>query len=68
MLSRTGSSGSRPEDLSAEFGLKEDGYHLSPIQTQAILDLKLQRLTGLEQEKIIEEKIRFDIRRLYVRR
>ncbi len=55
MLSRTGSGGSRPEDLSAEFGLKDDGYHLSPIQAQAILDLKLQRLTGLEQEKIVEE-------------
>ena len=55
MLSRTGSDGSRPEDLSDEFGLKGDGYHLSPIQVQAILDLKLQRLTGLEQEKIVEE-------------
>lgn len=55
MLARAGSESSRPEDLSAEFGLKADGYHLSPIQAQAILDLKLQRLTGLEQEKIVEE-------------
>lgn len=55
MLERAGTNGSRPEDLSEEFGLKAEGYHLSPVQAQAILDLKLQRLTGLEQEKIIDE-------------
>lgn len=35
--------------------LQEDGYHLSEIQAQAILDMRLQRLTGLEQDKIIKE-------------
>jgi DNA gyrase subunit A len=39
----------------AQYGLKNDGYHLSPEQAQAILDLRLHRLTGLEQEKIIDE-------------
>jgi DNA gyrase subunit A len=45
----------RPEGLSAEFGLKSDGYHLSDAQAQAILELRLQRLTGLEQDKIRDE-------------
>jgi len=42
----------RPEGLSKAFGLKEDGYHLSDEQAQAILELRLQRLTALEQDKI----------------
>ena len=37
------------------FGLKDDGYHLSDAQAQAILELRLQRLTGLEQDKILSE-------------
>ena len=45
----------RPQDLSADFGLKPDGYHLSEEQAQAILELRLQRLTGLEQDKIRDE-------------
>src|SRR5262245_18191229 len=45
----------RPEGLGAQFGLKEDGYHLSDEQAQAIIDLQLRRLTGLEQDKIREE-------------
>jgi len=45
----------RPQGLSAEFGLKPDGYHLSDEQAQAILELRLQRLTGLEQDKIRDE-------------
>jgi len=45
----------RPEGLSEEFGLREDGYHLSEAQAQAILELRLQRLTGLEQDKIRDE-------------
>jgi len=45
----------RPEGLAAEFGLKPDGYHLSDEQAQAILELRLQRLTGLEQDKIRDE-------------
>jgi DNA gyrase subunit A len=45
----------RPEGLGAEFGLKPDGYRLSEEQAQAILELRLQRLTGLEQDKIRDE-------------
>jgi len=55
MLSRAGAQDFRPEGLSAEFGLKEDGYRLSDEQAQAILELRLQRLTGLEQDKIRDE-------------
>jgi DNA gyrase subunit A len=46
---------SRPEDLLPEYGLSEAGYQLSPQQAQAILDLRLQKLTGLEQEKLSDE-------------
>jgi DNA gyrase subunit A len=45
----------RPEGLSQEFGLKDEGYRLSDEQAQAILELRLQRLTGLEQDKIRDE-------------
>src|SRR4051812_43954054 len=45
----------RPEGLKEAFGLKPDGYHLSDEQAQAILELRLQRLTGLEQDKIRDE-------------
>ncbi|MEJ2608786.1 MAG: DNA gyrase subunit A [Candidatus Thiodiazotropha sp.] len=55
MLERTGAFSTRPEELSAEFGLTEEGYRLTEVQAQAILDLRLHRLTGLEQEKIISE-------------
>ncbi len=55
MLSRSGAEASRPEDLATDYGLKDDGYYLSPAQAQAILDLRLHRLTGLEQEKILSE-------------
>jgi DNA gyrase subunit A len=48
-------SRSRPENLDAIFGLNEGSYRLSPVQAQAILDLRLHRLTGLEQDKIIDE-------------
>jgi DNA gyrase subunit A len=46
---------SRPEMLEAIYGLGSEGYRLSPAQAQAILDLRLHRLTGLEQEKIVDE-------------
>jgi DNA gyrase subunit A len=52
MLGRAAAENFRPEGLAAEFGLHEDGYHLSDAQAQAILELRLQRLTGLEQDKI----------------
>ena len=45
----------RPDGLGEEFGLQAQGYRLSDAQAQAILELRLQRLTGLEQEKIVEE-------------
>ncbi|MEQ8289126.1 MAG: DNA gyrase subunit A [Gammaproteobacteria bacterium] len=55
MLKRAGAEASRPDDLPAEFGLTDDGYRLSPEQAQAILELRLQKLTGLEKEKILNE-------------
>jgi DNA gyrase subunit A len=55
MLERAGAESSRPEGLAAEYGLREDGYHLSEAQAQAILDLRLHRLTSLEQDKIFGE-------------
>ncbi|MDQ7017466.1 MAG: DNA gyrase subunit A [Gammaproteobacteria bacterium] len=56
MLQRSGADASRPEHLAAEFGLQENAeYRLSPVQVQAILDLRLHRLTGLEQNKILQE-------------
>jgi len=55
MLKRTAADASRPEWLAADFGLKEQGYRLSENQAQAILELRLQRLTGLEQDKIVSE-------------
>ncbi|MGH8718095.1 MAG: DNA gyrase subunit A, partial [Burkholderiales bacterium] len=54
MLKRV-SETARPEGLLPEFGMKAGGYRLSDVQAQAILDLRLQRLTGLEQEKILAE-------------
>ncbi|MCW8889631.1 MAG: DNA gyrase subunit A [Sedimenticola sp.] len=55
MLERAGSDASRPQELAAEFGLGEQGYRLTETQAQAILDLRLHRLTGLEQDKILNE-------------
>ena len=55
MLQRAGSDACRPDDLPDEYGQREDGYWLSPQQAQAILDLRLHRLTGLEQDKILQE-------------
>jgi len=55
MLQRAAADASRPEGLAAEFGLSVQGYRLSEAQAQAILELRLQRLTGLEQDKIVGE-------------
>ncbi len=55
MLERTGSDACRPDDLEPQFGLHDGKYFLSPAQAQAILELRLHRLTGLEQEKLIQE-------------
>jgi DNA gyrase subunit A len=55
MLDKTGSFASRPDDLLADQGLTNEGYRLSPLQAQAILELRLHRLTALEQDKILSE-------------
>lgn len=62
MLSRAqedtpgGSAAYRPDNLPVEFGMQADGsYRLSETQTQEILNMRLQRLTGLEQDKIVGE-------------
>ncbi|NBW89641.1 MAG: DNA gyrase subunit A, partial [Gammaproteobacteria bacterium] len=57
MLARAGNVSTRPKDLAAELGLAREGtgYRLSDVQAQAILDMRLNRLTGLEQDKIVTE-------------
>lgn len=55
MLERSGNEDVRPENLAPEFGIRDGYYYLSDAQAQAILDLRLHRLTGLEHEKILEE-------------
>src|SRR5882762_2912368 len=55
MLKRAAADASRPEGLGQEFGLQKAGYKLSDAQAQAILEMRLQRLTGLEQDKIVAE-------------
>ena len=55
MLERAGASASRPEGLDESFGLVAGKYQLTEVQAQAILDLRLHRLTGLEQDKIVAE-------------
>jgi len=52
---RTISEAFRPEGVSDAFGLKADGYKLSDTQANEILQMRLQRLTGLEQDKIVQE-------------
>jgi DNA gyrase subunit A len=55
LLDRAEADRSRPEDLGVEFGLHGGQYQLSETQAQAILELRLHRLTGLEQDKIVDE-------------
>ena len=55
MLERAGDDAARPEWLEPEFGIRDGHYHLTEQQAQAILDLRLHKLTGLEHEKILEE-------------
>jgi DNA gyrase subunit A len=55
LLARSEGQSFRPEGLSPEFGLQAQGYRLSDVQAQQILDLRLQRLTALEQDKIVSE-------------
>lgn len=55
MLAATGVDAARSEDLDENLGIRGGVYHLSEAQAQAILDLRLQKLTGLEHEKILDE-------------
>ena len=55
MLGQGGAETSRPEGLEDMFGLQDEGYRLSPVQAQEILNMRLHRLTGLEQEKLTRE-------------
>ena len=55
MLQRAGADSSRPEDIPVDCGLVDNLYRLTERQAQAILDLRLHKLTGLEQDKIISE-------------
>ena len=55
LLERAGSDACRPEQLGEEFGLRDGMYYLSEDQAQAILDMRLHRLTALEQDKLVED-------------
>ena len=55
LLERAGADACRPEGLSADFGLRDGGYWLSEAQAQAILELRLHRLTALEQDKLTDD-------------
>ena len=54
-LEHTGSHACRPEDLDPQFGIRDGKYFLSPAQAQAILELRLHRLTGMEHDKLLAE-------------
>ncbi len=55
MLKRAAMEASRPDGLAVDFGMTPSGYRLSDVQAQEILQMRLQRLTGLEQDKIVNE-------------
>jgi len=55
MLARTNNPLTRPQGISLEYGLHSDGYRLSDVQAQRILEMRLQNLTALEQDKIVTE-------------
>ncbi len=55
LLAAAGAGASRPEGLGSEFGLQEQGYRLSEVQATQILEMRLHRLTALEQDKLGEE-------------
>ncbi|HEY9033913.1 MAG TPA: DNA gyrase subunit A [Pseudomonadales bacterium] len=55
MLERAGEEACRPDDLPLEFGFRDGKYYLSPVQAQNILDMRLQKLTGLEYDKLLVE-------------
>ena len=55
MLAKAGEDACKPEDLPEQYGFKDGKYYLSPAQAQQILDMRLQKLTGLEHDKLINE-------------
>ena len=55
MLGEAGSDACRPDDLDPAYGIRDQEYYLSPEQAQAILELRLHRLTGMEHEKLIKD-------------
>ncbi len=55
MLERAGTDACRPDDLAEQYGMRDGKYYLSPIQAQEILNMRLQKLTSLETEKLLEE-------------
>ena len=55
LVARAGSDACRPEGLAEQFGFRDGLYYLSEAQAQAILELRLNRLTALEQDKLIED-------------
>ncbi|KQB05120.1 DNA topoisomerase (ATP-hydrolyzing) subunit A [Vibrio metoecus] len=55
MLERAGTDAARPEWLEQQYGIRDGKYFLTEQQAQAILDLRLHKLTGLEHEKILDE-------------
>ena len=55
MVERAGAESCRPDELDEQYGLRDGLYYLSPEQAQAILELRLHRLTGLEHEKLLTE-------------
>ncbi|WP_257279673.1 MULTISPECIES: DNA gyrase subunit A [unclassified Endozoicomonas] len=56
MAERAGADACRPDELPEQFGLRDDGlYYLSPAQAQAIMEMRLHRLTGLEHDKLLSE-------------
>lgn len=55
MLERAGPNACRPDELPEQYGLRDGKYYLSPIQAQEILNMRLQKLTSLETEKLLEE-------------
>ncbi|OTA21171.1 DNA gyrase subunit A [Xenorhabdus beddingii] len=55
MLEQAGDDAARPEWLEPQYGIHDGKYYLTEQQAQAILDLRLQKLTGLEHEKLLEE-------------
>ena len=67
MLQRAALDATRPEGLALEYGLSKSGYLLSEAQAQAILELRLQRLTGLERDRILEEDRQLREKCVYLR-